>query len=118
MLYSNNTNTNISGGNINSLSAYENSIMFLSGGSISEILAYYTSNITITGKDFSIGNGLELIDGKLFGTGTLSGKWIDGTGWSTEIVANDPTATILLIPEPCALLLLGIGGLLIRKQTF
>jgi len=53
---------------------------------------------------------------QLFGTGILSGQWLDGTSWATQISGNSETATILLIPEPATLALLGLGGLLLQKR--
>jgi hypothetical protein len=52
---------------------------------------------------------------QIFGTGLLSGEWMNGTSWSTNIYENDSTATII-IPEPATLFLLGLGAVILRKR--
>ena len=54
--------------------------------------------------------------------GNLTGILSDGTNFNITInfshstdSSGDP-ANLILIPEPCTLLLLGMGGLLIRKR--
>jgi hypothetical protein len=108
---------NISGGIMNNyIYASGSSTINISGGSIGGVLhSIETSNITFYGQHFVLGGGLSLYGNELIGTGTLSGQWFDGTSWTTQITTNDTTATIL-IPEPASLLLLALGGLLIRKR--
>ena len=117
-LYDNST-VHISGGSITGdwgLRAFDSSTVDISGGLIEEIWAEWLTFITITGHNFELGKGLWLDGDELWGTGTLSGQWLDGTEWSTEIVRNDETATILLIPEPATVMLLGLGGLALRRR--
>ena len=61
--------------------------------------------VFIYGHDFLVGDGLELIDGRLYGRGELSGMWGDGSSFSIQI-----------IPEPATLLLLGLGGIALRQK--
>jgi hypothetical protein len=128
---------NVSGGTLSSLGAYHNStvnisggivsnwlftssdsIVDITGGSIKGLLAYNTSKITLHGYGFLLGSGLSWADdGKtILGTGFLSGKWLGKTDtWTINIDKHDATASIIAIPESCTLLLLGLGGMLIRR---
>lgn len=111
----------ISGGEIAQLWAVTESFVSISGGRIAEILVgrgwdQERSTVTFFGQNFVLGDGLWLEDDRLFGTGMLSGQWVNGTEWTTEIAHNDTTANILLIPEPATLLLLGFGGLALRRR--
>jgi len=112
----NSSKANISGGIASYIYTSENSTLNLSGGRVSYLAAGGTSTITINGHNFVLGSGLWLDGNHLMGTGTLGGRWFNGVSWTTEITGNGETATILLIPEPCTLLLLGLGGLLIKKR--
>jgi hypothetical protein len=129
------SSVNISGGRVNYLDAYSTSNVNISGGIVSYLYAEYTSSVNISGgrmrnfqandtstttfygQDFILGEGLWLDGNQLMGTGILTGEWVDGTIWTTEIMNHDATATILLIPEPASILLLSLGGFLaIRKK--
>ena len=73
--------------------------------------------MTIIGRDFHFGPGLTLDGDRVLGTGNLFGEWFDGTRWMINISTNQPSATILLVPEPATLTLLALGGLaLIRRK--
>ena len=111
---------NIFDGSIDYLGAYGGTVN-ISGGSIDELYAskqIFDSSVIFDGYDFVLGSGLSWnIDGEtILGTGILTGKWFDGTSWSTNIIAHDTTTTIMAIPEPCTMLLLGLGGLLLRRR--
>jgi len=126
--------TNISGGSIYGLYALDSSTMNISGGDISYIDAYYSSNsnisggnidslyakgsslITFYGKNFILAAGLSLDGHRVVGVGMLYGEWMNGTQWSVHIQENSPTSTILIIPEPATILLLGLGALFLRKR--
>lgn len=112
---------NIYDGSVYYLSAFDTSTVNIFGGLIENIgtgdsgnISYAT--ITIVGKNFELGDGLTLVGDELFGVGRLSGQWLDGTSWQTYIALNRTTATILLIPEPATVLLLGFGGLALRRK--
>ncbi len=108
----------ISGGVINKhLRVLDNSNVTLKGGVITEDLsAYDSSTITLYGYDFRTSEGLNLVGKKVIGTGILTGKWFDGIGFAIPINANSITANVYAIPEPASLLLLGLGGFLIRYK--
>jgi hypothetical protein len=113
--YSANT-INISGGVIENFDVTQNSIVEMTGALIERMKVSGDCIIKLHGYDFELGNGLWLDGNRLMGTGMLGGKWLDGVSWNTEIVWNYEPANILLVPEPTTLLLLGMGGLLIRKR--
>jgi hypothetical protein len=91
----------------------------ISGGNIELLSILGDSNVLFFGYDYVLGEGLSLNNSLLIGTGILSGKWADGSSWITEVSYNEATSVIKLntvIPEPASLLLLGLGGLLIRHR--
>lgn len=113
---------NISGGYINDrISEYytfwavANSQVNISGGTIGSVAAANDATIRFYGYDFQVSDGLTLDGEKVVGTGTLSGKWNDGTSWATKIQENQTTASIVAIPEPSNVLLLLIGGSIIAS---
>jgi hypothetical protein len=92
---------NMTGGTVSkSLSANSSGIGNISGGSVKSLLAYDTSNITFYGHDFQATAGLSLDGDRVLGTGELTGKWLDGTSWTTSIQLNAAGATIRAVPEP------------------
>ena len=130
-----NSTTAIAGGNVSSLWAWHsstidifdgivnlnlipdhNSTVKIYGGWVNRLHASGSSTVTFFGQNFVLGDGLWLEDDRLFGTGMLSGQWVNGMEWTTEIGWNPETSTILLIPEPMTLLLLGFGGLALRRR--
>jgi hypothetical protein len=109
----------ISGGSVYSqLDASNSSTVNISGGSVHILDAYHSSTVIFNGYDFVLGNGLSWdIDGKtILGTGILTGKWFDDTSFEIPIGNHYSTATIMAIPEPATLLLLGLGALMLRRR--
>jgi len=91
--------------------ARNSSTLNMTGGAASKLRAYENSTITIHGYDFRTTGGLVLDGESVLGTGVLTGKWMDGTAWVMSIETNQAGATILAVPEPGTLALLGLGGL-------
>jgi hypothetical protein len=105
-----NATVEISGGYVNKINSIGNSTIEITGGMIDDISAYETSLIIVKGLDFNYNYGY-ITDTSGYLTGTLlSGDFID--------VRFDrfDDAQILLVPEPTTLLLVGLGGLVLRKR--
>ena len=116
----------ISGGLIASeLYAFGESYVEISGGVIvdelnvrdNSLLEIYGSNFAVDGIPVGYGpitegtvNELDML------TGTLTGTLV-----SSDLLNNafniDPGATIILVPEPTMLLLVGLGALCFRRRT-
>ncbi|MCX5637995.1 MAG: PEP-CTERM sorting domain-containing protein [Planctomycetota bacterium] len=124
----NNNIVNISGGYIYDIrymvnSGSGSSIVNISGGVIDNILPSTTSQsnaatFIFDGYDFALSEGLSWgIDGQtILGKGLLTGKWFDGTSFSTVCYPEDSTVTIMAIPEPATLLLLGLGAAMLKRR--
>lgn len=126
----------ISGGHIGiEVNAYMNSQLTFSGGVIGyqlradgysnviisggqpgyELWATQHGVVTIYGSDFSI-DGLNVGYGPI----TVASGILTGTLASGEAINNDfyiyDDASIVLVPEPATVLLLALGGLMLRKR--
>ena len=129
-IYANNNSiVTISGGNIGTIGTglytYENAIISVSGGMIGgTIFAGYNqigeSVIIFDGSDFAI-NGTSVAYG-IFDTGgensvhgTLTGTLANGGYLDNEFYIY-ADSSIILIPEPTTLLLLGLGAVMLRRK--
>jgi hypothetical protein len=102
-----------SGGSLHLLEMTDNVSVVLAGGQIDEINAYYPApgnlnHITIYCKpDWTYQNQY------------LSGQWLDGSAFNIRLYSQGKSGVfdnITFIPEPTTMLLLGLGGLLIRRK--
>jgi len=102
----------ISGGSIaRRLYIEDNSQAFITGGTIGDIIDVYDNSIvTIEGTGFNYPYGAITNS-----TGILTGTLANGDLINNHFYVHD-NASIVLVPEPATLLLLGLGGLLIRKR--
>lgn len=110
----------ISGGRIDGMLIRGNSQVTVTGGVFDDVFGLYnTATLIIDGMDFKI-------DGRSVANGDYNfnySEWhnITGTLSNGDVLNNDfypweSTATISLIPEPCSLVLLGLGGLALRRR--
>ncbi|NLW82853.1 MAG: PEP-CTERM sorting domain-containing protein [Phycisphaerae bacterium] len=114
--------SNISGGNTGTVYAKNQSRITISGGMVNKVSAADSSFVRFTGYDFEASDGLSFVGEPtvgwqiaLHGCGTLSGKWADGTSWTTSIENGRNMQVYTIVPEPTTLLILGFGGLGLLK---
>jgi hypothetical protein len=103
----------ISGGSVHLLDLFSNTTTTLTGGQIDIINGYYvypidTSRITVYCQS-----------GWTYQNSYLSGLWLDNSAFNIKLVtkaSSDVFSNITIIPEPASLLLLAVGGLLLRHR--
>ena len=114
----------ISGGEVGSLHFYSYAIATLSGGSINKIFSFQSAYLdgSIWNPHIVIDCREHYLDGNL-----LTGVWdIDNDGdgeydtFSIELKNQAGYSPVIdnirFIPEPCSFVLLGLGGLIIRRK--
>ena len=129
----------INGGMVSSGMAYDTSSIILNDGTAGELGARNYSEIHISGGVLSsffwaMGSGKLVVSGTDFmvdgqsieyGTYDTGGRdqvhgYLTGTLSNGDMINNDfylyDNATLVLIPEPCTILLLGLGGLALRHK--
>jgi len=87
--------------------AYENSL-----------IRFYGTDFSVDGKSVSYGDSLKdyvEFNGTFYGGTTITGKLMDGNTISGKFYIYN-NADMVVIPEPCTLMLLCLGGLIIRKH--
>ncbi len=126
-----NSTLNISGGEIDSLTSKHDSHLYLEGGSVASGSTFtfeFGGNATFYGSDFKI-KGQSIADGTYTPatlpnrsiydhlTGTLKDSTLLGIYLYFEPnTTTNSTVTFVTIPEPTTILLLGLGGLILRRK--
>ncbi len=109
-----------SGGETNDISVYNNSTVLLTGGKINNLASYQSVNgnphITIEclkGWSVAYNNGIPKI---------MYGNWADGTPFEINFINNKyfkpvfENMNIVIVPEPGAIALLSLGGLILKRR--
>jgi len=122
------SNVNITGGIFEKyISADFDSIVTLSGGSVEQLTVARNGIIYLDGTNFEIsrlgvktklsyGDRLRNFGEVLYLSGELAdGSMLDGTYCNVGRKSSG-TFDIIIIPEPCTLLLLGIGAVVMRRR--
>jgi len=114
----NNSTVNMTDGTIGwNLDASDSSTINLYGGEITDWLyATDDSVVNIYGYGFNYDS-----DAGGWNGGQLTGFWLDDTPFTIDLLDNievDSTYYdhVNLVPEPCSLILIGFGGLLLRRR--
>jgi hypothetical protein len=109
----------------------DNSQLYISGGSVAHLNAGSDTTVVLTGGQIDIINGyygypidtsritVYCQSGWTHQNGYLSGLWLDNSAFHIKLVtqaSSDVFSNMTIIPEPASLLLLAVGGLLIRKR--
>lgn len=105
--------TNIIGGNINGqVIAEDNSQIYITGGATyNSLFGWESGRIIIYGQNFNYSFG-EVSDR----AGIITGTTLDGTTSMFYTFELNDNSQIILVPEPTSIMLLALGGLLIRKR--
>ncbi|HLB75235.1 MAG TPA: PEP-CTERM sorting domain-containing protein [Sedimentisphaerales bacterium] len=101
----------LSGGKIGGIATFDNGKMFVTGGESGlDIVASHASTIVIYGTGFNYDYGDIGVS-----VGQLIGTLANGDRINNYFHINNDARIVLAIPEPVTLLLLGLGGLLLKK---
>jgi len=114
LLYTNDDSLiDIYGGNTNVIGAFDDSIISIYGGSLTGLGAVNNSLINIYAYDL-----VHHPTGGSNYNGWVEGKYFaNDLYFSFSLIQEDSFSHINVVPEPCSVLLLGVGSLILRKRT-
>jgi hypothetical protein len=107
----NSATINITGGTIDDLTAYNSGVINIYAGDISNIWAQDNTAVNILGC-----NLIKSLTGGQFGYGFVQGIYNNQSSFEIDFMGSDTYSHVNLIPEPITILLLGVGGLFLRKK--
>ena len=116
---SHNSTITMNGGSVgNGFRVYDNGMVYLDGSNFA-VTAGGVTTILTTGQGLSIYS--PILEGEMYSAGTITGTLASGeTMDNTYRIYNTGdyagTADIVIIPEPCSVVLLGLGGLVLRRK--
>jgi hypothetical protein len=102
---------NITGGTINDLSAYNSGVINIYAGDIFDVWGQDNTAVNIFGH-----NLIKTSIGGAYGHGFVKGIYNNQTSFEIDFMGSDTYSHVNLIPEPITILLLGAGGLFLRKK--
>jgi hypothetical protein len=96
--------------------ATTNSLTTISGGVISAPLVLNSSaRVIFEGSNFAVNGAPAAYGTILAGSGRITGTLLDGNTLSTQFQISD-NASIVLVPEPATLLILDLGGIMLKRM--
>ena len=104
---------NITGGIMDELRAWGYGTLNLHTGSIAYLDARDDGVINIYGKNLTMTS-----TGGSYGYGWVSGFWANDVSFTIDFNNAEAHTHVNMIPEPATFLLLGLGGLLLRKRSY
>jgi hypothetical protein len=107
----NSATINITGGTIGDLNAYNSGVINIYAGNISNAWAQDSAYINIYGQEL-----IKIATEGAFGHGFVHGHYNNGTTFYFDLMSSETYSHVNLIPEPVTILLLGAGGLFLRKK--
>jgi hypothetical protein len=102
---------NITGGAIQDLSAYNSGVINIYAGDIFDVWAQDNTTVNIFGHDL-----IKTSTGGPLGWGYVQGIYNNQSSFNIYFSNSDAYSHVNLIPEPVTILLLGVGGLFLRKK--
>jgi len=111
----NSATLNMTGGTVHHIGSINSGTINLYGGIVSDrLVAINYSVVNVFGYDL-----VKTPSGGSYGYGQVYGFWLDGTAFTIDLNGAETYSHINLIPEPCSLILVALGGLFLKgKRQF